>query len=337
MSIDRNSNGNRYVVFKPALGLPHTELSLPCGQCIGCRLEYSRQWAVRCVHEASLYESNCFITLTYNDDYVPSDGSLVRKHFTDFMKRLRKAVTPKNPHVKGSDSYKLHAKKYGIRFFGCGEYGVSCLVCGKNEIDCNKDLSHAFVETFGRPHFHACIFNYDFPDKVQVSSKNGFDLYTSEVLQNAWSDPATGKPLGFVSIGSFSFESAAYVARYVTKKINGDAAASHYFRIDPISGESVPISPEFPLMSRRGGIASEWWEQFNGDLDKDYLTLRGSKMRPARFYDYLLHKVNPEELLSRKKSRKLKAIENSDNSTRRRLDDREFIVKRRSTKLKRGL
>ena len=56
-------------------------ITLPCGQCIGCRLEYSRQWAIRCMHEASMYDDNCFITLTYDNDHLPSDGSLHKSHF----------------------------------------------------------------------------------------------------------------------------------------------------------------------------------------------------------------------------------------------------------------
>lgn len=79
-------------------------LTLPCGQCIGCRLERARQWSVRVMHEASLHDSNYFVTLTYDDDHLPHDGSLTYRHFQLFMKRLRK-VHP------------------GVRFFMCGEYG----------------------------------------------------------------------------------------------------------------------------------------------------------------------------------------------------------------------
>lgn len=77
-------------------------LRLPCGQCVGCRLERSRQWAVRCVHEAKLHPANSFLTLTYRPEVVP-DG-LVYRDFQLFMKRLRKRA-PK-----------------GVRFFMCGEY-----------------------------------------------------------------------------------------------------------------------------------------------------------------------------------------------------------------------
>ena len=71
-----------------------TCLKLPCGQCVGCRLEYSRQWAVRCCHESSLHIFNCFITLTYSPEFLPDDGSLDLKHFQKFMKRFRKKIAP---------------------------------------------------------------------------------------------------------------------------------------------------------------------------------------------------------------------------------------------------
>ncbi len=91
-------------------GLPQKSgqegLLLPCGQCIGCRLERSRQWAIRCVHEAQLYEENCFITLTYNDENLPTDNSLDKQHWVLFMKKFRKKIAP-----------------HKIRFFMCGEYG----------------------------------------------------------------------------------------------------------------------------------------------------------------------------------------------------------------------
>lgn len=70
-------------------------IEIPCGQCIGCRLEHSRQWAMRCVHEASIHDDNCFITLTYNDTNIPSDGGLRHRDYQLFMKRLRKAYPKK--------------------------------------------------------------------------------------------------------------------------------------------------------------------------------------------------------------------------------------------------
>lgn len=70
LASDVNGSGKRSVVFKKSEALCAAEVSIPCGQCIGCRLERARQWAVRCVHEASLYEDNCFITLTFDDQFL---------------------------------------------------------------------------------------------------------------------------------------------------------------------------------------------------------------------------------------------------------------------------
>ena len=87
-----------------------------CKQCKGCRLEYSRQWAMRITHEQSLWLNNIFITLTYDDDHLPQLGNsttLVKKDFQDFMKRLRKK---ENRHPNDP-----------IRYYHCGEYGLSLI------------------------------------------------------------------------------------------------------------------------------------------------------------------------------------------------------------------
>lgn len=62
---------------------------LPCGKCIECRLDYARQWAIRCVHESKMYERNSFITLTYSDQNLKSP-KLIYSDFQKFMKKLRK-------------------------------------------------------------------------------------------------------------------------------------------------------------------------------------------------------------------------------------------------------
>lgn len=142
--------------FQSAPGMPVTfsmskttdkALDLACGQCIGCRLERSRQWATRCVHEASMWEDNCFITLTYDDENIPWDGSLNKTHFQKFMKRLRRKYEPKT-----------------IRYFHCGEYG----------------------EQLKRPHYHALLFNHDFDDKELWSQREGINTYRSSELEKLW-------------------------------------------------------------------------------------------------------------------------------------------------------
>ena len=227
--------------------------NLPCGQCIGCRLNYSRQWAIRCVHEAQMHEENCFITLTFNDEALNSrknPQSLDVEEFQKFMKRLRKKVGKK------------------VRFFHCGEYG----------------------EKNGRPHYHALLFGYDFPDKKLWSKRDDVMLYTSQQLQDLW-------PHGFVTIGNMNFHTAAYVARYIMKKQTGENSEEHYTRWDPLTGEGSQIKPEYCTMSRRPGIGATWLEKYKADVyPHDYVVINGHKVKPPRFYDKQLPEDEYEQL-----------------------------------------
>jgi len=276
------------------------DLQVPCGQCVGCRLERSRQWAIRCVHEAQLYEKNCFITLTYNNEHLPKDGSLQLEHYQKFMKRLR--------------------RKYGsqIRFFHCGEYG----------------------ETYGRPHYHACLFNFDFPDKkFWKQTPQGDRLYTSDSLQALWSDPDTQKPMGFCSIGDVTFQSAAYVARYIMKKINGKDADKHYRIVDHSTGEITGYrKPEYVTMSRRPGLGSGWYEKYKSEVfPSDEVVMNGKKIQPPKFYLSRLEQQNPYEFDELKFQREENAKLHLDNNTPERLAIREVVHNARISFLKRNV
>lgn len=92
------------VVFNHAQGWIDRPVTVACGRCTGCRLERSRQWAVRIMHEATLHDRSCFLTLTYDDEHLPASRSLDVCHWQKFAKRVRRRVGP-------------------FRFFHCGEYG----------------------------------------------------------------------------------------------------------------------------------------------------------------------------------------------------------------------
>lgn len=279
--------GKRRIVFdRRQAWAPDAPLALPCGQCIGCRLERSRQWAIRCVHESKLYDKNCFITLTYRDECLPSGGTLELRDFQLFMKRLRKA--------HGS----------GIRFFHCGEYG----------------------ELFQRPHYHACLFNFDVPDRDPWKEVNGIRLYKSRLLDELWG-------LGFTSVGDVTFDSAAYVARYITKKITGERADEHY--VNRETGELR--APEYVTMSRRPGIGREWFNKYCSDVyPDDFIVLKSQQLRPPKYYDNIFELVDPEAMARIKASRKSKMKAAAANSTWERLAVREEIQLRKFDLLKRG-
>ncbi len=265
-----------------SMGLP---MAVPCGQCIGCRLERSRQWAVRCMHEASLYEDNCFVTLTYSDDFLPPGGSLRKRDFQLFMKRLRKHFTGRT-----------------IRFYHCGEYGEN---------------------TF-RPHYHALLFNLEFPDKVLWSERGSFSVFRSGVLESLW-------PFGQSEIGTVTFESAAYVARYITKKITGPLAEDHYRVVDSCTGEFVDRTPEYSTMSLRPGIGRGWYEKFKSDVyPSDEVISRGVGCRPPAYYDSLLYKEDSDVAALVKRKRLFKR--NLEDCTPERLAVREVCTRSRLTR-----
>lgn len=275
------ATGKRSIVFQKREALTPLPVYVPCGQCIGCRLERSRQWAVRCVNEASLHEDNCFITLTFNDENLPSDGSLHVADFQKFMKRLRRMFPEKK-----------------IRFFHCGEYG----------------------HLFSRPHHHACLFNFRFPDLVFYSERQKTRLYRSEILEKLW-------PYGFCTVGDVTFESAAYVARYIVKKMSGPRGEEIY------NGRH----PEYTTMSRKPGIGAEWFDQFSDDCyPHDYMVIRnGIKCRPPQYYERRYDLKCPEKLLDIKRERADNAF-NNPNNTRDRLFVREELQYRRAKKLERS-
>lgn len=122
-------------------------LTLPCGRCIGCRLDRSLDWATRIMHEASLYDANSFLTLTYDDKHLPKDGSLCKRDYQLFIKRLRKECGP-------------------LRYFHCGEYGETYF------------RPHYHVCLFGQDFAR---------DRERIEdTPAGFPQYTSELLSDTW-------------------------------------------------------------------------------------------------------------------------------------------------------
>lgn len=302
------ATGLRFPVFNLRDGLVDRPLRLPCQQCIFCRLNNSREKAIRCVHEASLYEQNCFLTLTYAPEHLPHLGSLDYSHPVGFMKRLRKRFS-----------------NVTIRSFGCGEYG----------------------EKLSRPHYHILLFNFDFPDKKFLKSYRGNRYYTSEILSRLWWDKKTKTSLGHAIIGALTFESAAYVGRYVTKKITGPRAQDYYQRLDEY-GEYQPIEKEKPIcVSLKPGIGAPWLKKYMRDTyPSDSVIIRGKEVKPPKYYDKLFAIDNPEEFLTLKQQRKnsvqkcgclLRCHCYPENATPERMSVRETIQLIKAENLKRPI
>jgi hypothetical protein len=300
-SRERTENGKRKFVFSHSEGYEDLKQEVECGVCIGCRLKKSREWAMRCVHEASLYEDNCFITLTFNDEHLKP--SLDKDDFVKFMKRLRKRYQ--------------RSKEDNIRYYHCGEYGSK----------------------LGRPHHHACLFNIDFKDKKLWTVKDGVRLYRSEELESLWTHPETKKSLGFSTIGEVNFESAAYVARYVTKKIKGNAAKEHYRHVCKETGLITYREPEYHTMSRMPGLGLKWLEKYKEDVyPSDLVILRNNlKIKPPEYYDRKYEEWFPERMEEIRAKRRAKMKENAEEYSEERLETKMKIKLRKMKLLMRSL
>lgn len=123
-------------------------LELPCGQCIGCRLKRSRDWAMRIMHESSLHQENCFLTLTIAEENMPFRPDLDHSLIQVFMRSLRKRTGRK------------------LRFFCCGEYGGQ----------------------FGRPHYHLILFGMNFNEDRRAIRQldSGCKVFRSPFLEKVW-------------------------------------------------------------------------------------------------------------------------------------------------------
>jgi hypothetical protein len=257
------------------------------------------------MHESKMHDDNCFITLTYDSaklperpfDALPADVSLHYPDFQLFMKRLRKFF-----------------KGRFIRFYMAGEYG----------------------ENFGRPHFHACLFGVNFPDRDFFSrTGSGSVIYRSKILESLW-------PYGFSSVGDFDFKSAAYVARYVMKKITGDAADQHYETVHPVTGEVLWRTPEFNKMSLKPGIGGSWFDKYETDVfPHDHVIVNGNPVGVPRYYQKLYERSDEDNLatldLQIKPARVSKMKKYLDDCTEERLSVRERVVLAQLSRLKRKL
>lgn len=273
-------------------------LFLPCGQCIGCRLERSRQWAVRCVHESKMHEHSCFITLTYDDEKLDRTF-LVYEDFQKFMKRLR--------------------KRYGaVRFFACGEYGgengrphFHALLFGvffeDRKFECtlpsgSSIFSSAILQRLW-PFGFSSVGDLTFESAAYVAR------YACKSAHEGHSGKRRSVKLGIVDeeTGEFS----AFVPEFVRMSLKPGIGATFFEKY------------KSEIFGRDGGF--------------DRVVINGVEALPPRYYDKLLERVDgfSREYVSymREKRSEVRA----EDSTPARLLVREAVAKARLSLKKRGL
>ena len=285
---------------------------IPCGKCIQCRLSYSRDWANRCMCELKTNPRAVFLTLTYDDAhlhfapfYDPDLGTVdVRpclrpRDLTLFLKRLR-----------------IYCQREGIsdelRFFACGEYG----------------------EDSGRPHYHLIIFGLDPPlagrHVWRAASDDQPALWTHKIFSEAWKD-------GISCYGDVTWETCAYVARYVVKKRKG------FDRKAQLEGQAAlglpPWPEEYVRMSRMPGLGRAYYDRAKSTIyatDELMVRIGGSVMpvKPCKYYDRLYDIEQPERLHDLK-LRRQKVSEDATKSVLLRTDlsEEEYLLLKDRSKL----
>lgn len=261
---------------------------LPCGKCISCRLEYARQLAIRCVHEASMWQENCFITLTYRDEELGT-GKLNYLDCQKFMKGVRNYrftcllndLFPNENQKRQRKLWKQLEKEkrktlyetIKVGFFVAGEYGEK-----------NK-----------RKHWHIIVFNWKPQDCVhKYTTERGDKVYSSVTLGELW-------PRGISEVGSVTFESAGYCARYAAKKLVHGKDDEHDY---------TPISKR----SSKNAIGKRWIEKNWRDVfDHGRLVFKKGdeyiQCGIPRYYEKWFQKYKPEEWRRYVATVKTRAIE----------------------------
>lgn len=237
---------------------------LPCGKCLGCRMDYSRQWANRCLMEMQYHESTMFLTLTYDDAHLPRTftadpgtgevispaATLVPRDFTLFIKRLRKRFSDQT-----------------LRLFGCGEYGS---------------------QTF-RPHYHIIVFGLSLSDmEPYKQSQLGDQYFTSPSLDACWT-ASDGSPKGFIVAAPANWQTCAYVARYILKKQTGADGKRDY--------KALGIEPPFVRMSRRPGLGYQWFQDHPDAMQYSQINVStvdgGRSFPPPAYFKRLYKSIDP--------------------------------------------
>lgn len=252
---------------------------IPCGQCIGCRIDYSKQWATRCMLESEYHDSNYFLTLTYDEEHVPRSEyvdvetgeikeslTLVKKDLQDFNKRLRIELVRKKKKQEKQGVFLDWTPE--IRFYACGEYG----------------------STSARPHYHMIVFGLHLDDLELYKRSPTGNLYNSPFLDKIWKQ-------GHVVIGEVTYESCAYVSRYIMKKQKGQNYGCYQY---------YNILPEFTVMSRNPGIGKSYFEDnFEHIYSSDSIVLAGGKcVSPPKYFDVLMNELDEELMENVKLKRK---------------------------------
>lgn len=264
-------NPEKYEIENLKDGAYNKHEIIPCGKCIGCRLENSRQWANRGFLEGQLWENNWFVTLTYDDENIPKLEYIETSKGYTFTEDENWGGTlePKDIHTFMNTLRQIMKREYGetgIRYMLCGEYG------GTTE----------------RPHYHIIFFNLNLPLETFFEPRviNKEIYFRNKVIERAWDK-------GISNISEASWNNIAYTARYITKKING-------LESEEIYASKGQDQKEFFRASNRPGIGFGYYEKYKHKIyEKDQILIKNKAgivpSKPPKYFDKLYEKEYPEQ------------------------------------------
>lgn len=241
------------------------EIALPCGWCVGCRLDNARMWSLRMMHELR-YSTNChFITLTYADKYLPDHADLKYEHLRDFFKRARHLFQGElSPTSRRPTRHVVTPSSPAFRYFACGEYGDKTM----------------------RPHYHFCAYDFKIPDLRFFKQTKTGPYFISQALADCWQH-------GHVITCPLDWASAQYVSGYVTKKMNVHEGVR---LISPANEDEEAEYYTIQRAFQSKGLGLRWYQEHQKevwDLDaclysNKYLT------KVPRYYFKQLQDTDPE-------------------------------------------
>ncbi len=271
-------------------------ITVPCGQCLGCMLDRSREWAVRAVHEASQHEHNYFVTLTYDDEHLPADRSVSLRELQLFKKRLRAGQGP-------------------FRDLSCGEYGDQNF----------RPHYHSLI--FGLEGGLSDLYPWS-------KSNSGEMLYRSATLEKYWTfgfayiGHVTLQSAGYVARYSIKKSQGKHQPdRYRRTAIDPTTGEVREWHVAP---EFLTMS------KKPGLGAGWFEKYKADAFPSDFLVVDGKRVPVPRFYLNRLAEDDAFQALRVQAKRKRNGLKHADNNTDRRLLTRHESQQLRAKRLHRS-
>lgn len=263
----------------------------PCRQCQLCRQNKRRQKTTRMALEARNWNDSLFVTLTYDDEHLPTqymDPNTGQYFFHDggvlcppdlrlFINKIRVKLPPKS-----------------FRYFACGEYGD---------------------ETF-RPHYHLVFFGFS---KAKHES----------LIRESWSEPYSKIPFCSpdrldVQVPKSDWDVAQYCCSYIMKRMTNasdprlENRTPEFFRSSKGIGLSFVDDYVRALQTQSGNAYTARME----DIPRSIL-LNGKNLPLDRYMqEKILNALDPDQKI---KKARLTKFEKSMSSLRTRASIRKKI------------